>query len=1011
MNFKAVIFDLDGVVTQTALVHSKAWKAVFDEFLQSWSKENHLPFVPFSREYDYITYVDGKPRYEGVRSFLESRGISLPFGTPEDVPAVLTICGIGNRKNLAFNEILQREGVETFPSTVALLHKLRAEGIRVGVASSSKNCRNILEITGLAPLIETRVDGEVSAALGLKGKPNPDIFTTAADNLGISYDACVVVEDAISGVQAGKAGNFGLVLGIAREGNAEALYANGADIVVDDLEAFGFEKISEWFAKGLPHDNWTLSYHDYDPAKERSREALLSVGNGFFGTRGAMEEAGINEVNYPGTYMAGGYNKLSSTVAGREVWNEDFVNVTNWLPVTFAPEGGSRVDINHWKLLSVHRELSFRDGMLSKTMRIEDSQGNRFHVRSQRFASMDNPHLAALRYEITSENYTGSLRVMSLLNGNHINDGVSRYRDLNQRHLKPVNEWYYANFQHVEVETTQSCIRIAETARIELYHNGQPADGAFEGSCSDGVSELCSDVSVIPGDFITLEKFVCIEKYPAGKPDESQAEFVLNEIGSFDDLHQKSAIAWEDLWNRMDIQVTGDRLAQKLLRMHLYHLLCTTSPHNADLDFGIPARGLTGEAYRGHIFWDELYILPIYFMHLPEVAKSVLMYRYRRLGAAREYAAKHGYKGAMFPWQSGSTGEEETQLFHFNPLSGHWGDDHSSLQRHVSLAIAWNIIQYHHYTGDDDFMKQYGLEMLLEICRFWRSKATLNPETGRYSIDKVMGPDEFHEGYPGATEGGLRDNAYTNVMVAWMFRKTVALTESLQDGKTVKLLKKLKTTQEEFSEWMTVSSKLNLVISPEGIIAQYDGYFELDEIDWDYYRTKYGNIYRLDRILKAEGKSPDQYKVAKQADMLMLFYNLDPVNVTDIISSMGYDLPDDYIRKNLEYYLQRTSHGSTLSRVVHAYLATLIGKHELGWELYRDALTSDYNDIQGGTTAEGIHCGVMAGTVLIAMKAYAGLNLYGETPVLEPNLPVTWKSIAFTYTFKSDTHQINVTSV
>ncbi|HRZ49520.1 MAG TPA: beta-phosphoglucomutase family hydrolase, partial [Bacteroidales bacterium] len=981
MDFKAVIFDLDGVITQTALVHSKAWKSVFDDFLRRWSSEQQQAFEPFSKEHDYLTYVDGKPRYEGVRSFLESRGITLPYGSPEDLPDARTICGIGNRKNLAFNEILQNEGVETYPSTVALIHKLRTEGIRVGVASSSKNCRNILEITGLSPLIETRVDGEVSAALGLRGKPDPDIFTTAADNLGISYDACVVVEDAISGVTAARRGNFGLVLGIAREDNAEALYANGADIVVDDLENFGFEKMREWFEKGLPHDNWTISYHDYDPAKERSREALLSVGNGFFGTRGAMEEVLINDINYPGTYMAGCYNKLPSTVAGKEVWNEDFVNVTNWLPVTFATDDGDRVDPNTWKLLSIFRELSFRDGMLSRTMRVEDPGGNRFHIRSQRFASMENPRLAALRYEITSENYTGNIRIMSSLAGDHINDGVARYRDLNQQHLKPVNEWYYANFQHVEVETTQSALRIAQTARIELYQNGQPADGIFEGSCSDRVSALWSDVTVIPGDFITLEKFVFIDMYPAGEEQESQPEFVLNEISSFDGLHQESALAWESLWNRVDVQVSGDRLAQKLLRMHLYHLLCTTSPHNVNIDFGIPARGLTGEAYRGHIFWDELYILPIYFMNLPEVAKSVLMYRYRRLDAAREYARKYGYKGAMFPWQSGSTGEEETQLFHFNPLSGLWGDDHSSLQRHVSLAIAWNIIQYHHYTGDHDFMKQYGLEMLLEICRFWRSKATPNPDTGRYSIHKVMGPDEFHEGYPGAVEGGLRDNAYTNVMVAWMFRETAALSESLQDENTRKLFRTLKITRDEIAEWLDISAKLNLVISPDGIIAQYDGYFDLEEIDWEYYRGKYGNIYRLDRILKAEGKSPDQYKVAKQADMLMLFYNLDPLVVTDIISSMGYTLPEDYIRKNLEYYLQRTSHGSTLSRVVHAYLATLIGQDTLGWELYRDALTSDYDDVQGGTTAEGIHCGVMAGTVLIAVKAYAGLNLHGETPV------------------------------
>lgn len=1000
--FKAVIFDLDGVITRTALVHSKAWKEVFDEYLEQRHKSTGEPFTPFSRDHDYLHYVDGKPRYEGVRSFLESRGVSLPYGDPGDDLALETLCGIGNRKNKAFNEILSRDGVEVYATTVSLIHRLKEEGIRVGVASSSKNCRNILEITGLSPLIETRVDGEVSAVLGLKGKPEPDIFTTAADNLGVNYADCVVVEDAISGVQAARKGNFGLVLGIAREDNRESLYANGADIVLEDIGEDGFEKICVWFDTGLPYDNWTLQYRDYDPEKERSREALLSVGNGCFGTRGAMEEMGINTVNYPGTYMAGVYNKLASKVSGREVWNEDLVNVTNWLPVSFRINGGDWIDINQCTVISVYRELNFKDGLLTKIMEVQDPEGYRTKIRSCRFASMDNPHLAALQYEVSPINYNGILTIRSTLSGNHINDGVARYRDLNQHHLKPVNEWFFGNFQHVETETTQSGIRIAQTARLELLHNGKPSDSEFTGFCDEGISELHSELQVQEGDQIRLEKYLYIEQYPADQNPGSDPEHILNGIQSFESLHEASATLWSTLWEKMDIRITGDRLGQKLLRMHLYHLLCTTSPHNVNIDFGIPARGLTGEAYRGHIFWDELYILPLYAMHFPEVAKAVLMYRYRRLDAARAYARKCGYKGAMFPWQSGSTGEEETQLFHFNPLSGHWGDDHSSLQRHISLAIAYNIIQYHHVTADDQFMLEYGMEMLLEISRFWCSKAILNQSTGRYSIDKVMGPDEFHENYPGSEQGGLRDNAYTNLMVAWLFSRVNLLVASLGTPESELLIQQLGFSTKEIEHWEQVGLKLNLDISHDGIIAQYDGYFDLDEIDWEFYKKKYGNIYRLDRILKAEGKSPDQFKVSKQADTLMLFYNLDPDEVTTLLLRMGYELPEDYIRRNLEYYLQRTSHGSTLSRVVHAYLATLIGQDEMGWEMYRDALTSDYDDIQGGTTAEGIHCGVMAGTVLIAIKAYAGINLNSEKPVINPRLPFLWKSMEFSCTFRGE---------
>ncbi len=188
-------------------------------------------------------------------------------------------------------------------------------------------------------------------------------------------------------------------------------------------------------------------------------------------------------------------------------------------------------------------------------------------------------------------------------------------------------------------------------------------------------------------------------------------------------------------------------------------------------DASITARGLHGEAYRGHIFWDELFILPLYNIHFPKVAKSALLYRYHRLEAARKYAKEHGYEGAMFPWQSGSDGREETQVVHLNPLTGKWGPDFSSFQRHVSLAIAYNIWQYFHTTEDMDFMKDYGAEMFLEICRFWASKAQLDDKTGRYSIKNVMGPDEFHEKYPGSEEGGLKDNTYTNIMVVWTLSK------------------------------------------------------------------------------------------------------------------------------------------------------------------------------------------------------------------------------------------------
>lgn len=1008
--FDAVIFDLDGVITKTALVHSRAWKDMFDSYLTEREQKYNEKFVEFTHENDYLPYVDGKPRYQGVNSFLQSRGINIPFGETDDAPELETVCGLGNRKNIFFNKILENDGVEAYDSTVKLIHELIEKGIKVGVASSSKNCKVVLTAAKLLQYFETRVDGEVSAELGLKGKPEADIFTTAADNLGVAYDRAVVVEDAISGVQAGKKGNFGLVLGIAREENKQELLANGADIVVEDIEEIGFEGILKWFEEGKEEDNWSLTYHDYDTAKERSRESLLTVGNGYFGIRGAMEETVANKFNYPGTYMAGLYNTMVSKVADREIENEDFVNAINCIPFTFKIDNEEYLDINKTNIISIKRHLDFKSGLLRRELLVKDEKSRITLITSFRFVSMKDENLAAFEYKIEPQNYTAEITVKSSLSANHLNAGVARYMQLNQHHLDAVCEKSEDNMLFLAAKTTQSNILISANARINVYHEGFEQKVHYKNHSEKGVAAVEFSYQLAAKECLIVQKIVTLKQWQTA--DLSEAEdfgiLKLSKVYDFDHIIVDSAIEWRKIWQKVDIRIEGDRLTQKMLRLHLFHLMSTTSPHNEHLDFSIPARGLHGEAYRGHIFWDEMYILPIYFIHYKEIARSVLMYRYRRLDEARKYAAENGYKGAMFPWQSGSSGKEETQKYHLNPANGEWGDDHSCLQRHVSLAIAYNIIQYHHINKDDEFMIKYGAEMLIEICRFWESKAKLNPKTKRYSIDKVMGPDEFHEMYPNAKEGGLRDNAYTNVMTIWMFEKTISVIKSLGETKKDLLYKKLNFSENEIEHWKKIAKKLNLVISDEGIISQYDGYFDLKELDWEGYKKKYGNIYRMDRILKAENLSPDEYKVAKQADTLMLFYNLNADEVSGIISRLGYKLPYDYISRNLKYYLQRTSHGSTLSRVVHSYLANQINEKELGWSMFRDAVTSDYSDIQGGTTAEGIHTGVMAGTVWITLTTYAGVDLKGKLIKIKPNLPSLWKSIRFGFNFKGENYECKI---
>ena len=328
-------------------------------------------------------------------------------------------------------------------------------------------------------------------------------------------------------------------------------------------------------------------------------------------------------------------------------------------------------------------------------------------------------------------------------------------------------------------------------------------------------------------------------------------------------------------------------------------------------------------------------------------------------------------------------------------MTGNWDKDYSRLQRHVSLAVAYNIWLYWNNTHDKEYMEQYGAEILMEIARFWESAAAYDEESGRYSIDKVMGPDEFHETYPGTEEGGLKNNAYTNMMVVWLFEFIDQLKTIISEDALTSIMEKTETKQDDIALMDDIKTKLALDIDEDGIIGQYEGYFQLKEVDWDYYREKYGNIYRMDRILRAEGLSADDYKVAKQADTLMIFYNFSKEKVDDILSDLKYELAKNYLTKNLQYYLDRTSHGSTLSRVVHSQLAAMVGNDDLAWQLYQEALYSDYQDIQGGTTAEGIHAGVMAATIYITLTTFAGIDIRESKLHVNPHLPKQWTQIKF----------------
>ena len=1264
---EAFILDMDGVVTDTARMHAAAWKLTFDEFLEERARSSGERFVPFEQA-DYLRYVDGKPRCDGVASFLGSRGISLPRGTPDDGPEVRSVCGLGNRKNRTFLDRLEHEGAAAYGTTVDFIRDMRSRGRRFAIISASRNARTILEKAGLSALFEVVVDGNDASELGLMGKPAPDIFLEAANRLGAEVGRSAVIEDALAGVEAARSAGFGTVIGVNRGDQEDELRKHGADIVVRDLGeiraeeapakewlpsaldnvdrifkfllggtsavfldydgtltpivsepslatmsdrmrrilielsrncpisivsgrdldnvrtmvgldelmyvgSHGFEvrgpggsfhdqargepflpslaraeselrtavegtpgawierkkfavtmhyrnvepenvpelearfdgvakqhpdlrkaggkkvfellpnidwnkgrmvqsildmrhvngrramplyigddvtdedafraladtgvtivvsghpretaahyalkdvsevavfleRLSDLFEEQCAEGDWVLRYNGYDPDDEKLREALCTVGNGYFASRGAAPESRAGKYHYPGNYLAGIYNRLESVINDRTIVNESIVNVPNCLCMTFHIEGGEWFDVDAVEIENYRKELDMRNGVLDRIVLFTDKHGRRTRLRQRRFTSMEHPHILGLETVITPENWSGKMQVLSELDGGVKNSLVDRYQQLNNKHLEQiVSGSSGSDIVWMQAVTSQSQIRIAEAARTRVK-DGDDVLGARRSVVrgDDRIGHLI-DVPVRKGLPIHIEKICSIYSSKDRAISEPRLEAIkeVGRAGDFDHLLGEHRDIWDSLWARCMIRAETDEVMMtKILNLHLFHILQTVSMNTIDLDAGVPPRGLHGEAYRGLIMWDELFIFPFLNLRIPDITRSLLLYRFRRLPEALWAARQAGYKGAMYPWQSGSNGREEAQKLHLNPVSGKWIPDHSHLERHIGLAIAYNIWNYYQVSGDMDFMAFYGAEMLVEIARFWASKVQYNEGRDRYEILGVMGPDEFHERYPDADMPGINNNAYTNVMAAWMFARTIDALRLLPLAHRRDVWTDLRLSDDELARWDQISRRMYIPFHGDGIISQFDGFDKLEELDWEAYRKKYGNIHRLDRILKAEGDTPDRYQVSKQADVLMLFYLFSKDEMSDVLERSGYRLEKDTMRKTVDYYMKRTAHGSTLSRVVHAWVLSRTNR-EMSWNLFREALRSDISDIQGGTTHEGIHLGAMAGTVDILQRCYSGLETREGIIRFDPRLPAELTRLRFDIDYRH--HWINV---
>jgi trehalose/maltose hydrolase-like predicted phosphorylase len=775
-------------------------------------------------------------------------------------------------------------------------------------------------------------------------------------------------------------------------------------------------------ACGIPHpdgrgdaDTWVVVFDEYVPAQEGQRESLCTLANGYWGTRGAAEESVADDVHYPGTYFAGVYDEVDWVVDGVAMPDEEMVNAPNWLPMLLRLGGDDWFGLDSLgdaELLEFRQELDVRHGILTRNITVRDLQDRVTTLRSDRFVSQATPRLAAARVSLLPVDWSGPVTVRAGIDGRVVNANVPDHSPGTHRHLRPtVLREQTPDTMLLEVETARSHIRIAIAARTAVRLGDaelQPAR-SFEAHPDGSVAhEFTTDVAA--GVPLVIEKVVQVStsRDRAVLAPAKAAADGLALAASFDELLIAHAQAWERLWLEFAVEMQPAGEEALALHFNAFHVMQTLNAVDTDLDAGVPARGLHGEAYDGHVFWDELFVYPFITLRRPHLTAALLAYRHRRLGEARRSASLAGHTGAMFPWQSGMAGNDVTPGRLFNPLNQRWMPDNSSLQRHVGLAIAFSAWQFYESTGDIQFLLHEGGDLIVEIARFFASLAVYDPSRDRYSIDHVMGPDEYHDGYIDRPGEGVRDNVYTNVMTAWVLRKAIATAELLRRYPGGLAWKRLDILSGEPHEWERIARKLTVVFNDDGTLSQFDGYEALEPIDLGAYRRAHPWIGRLDLILNAEQDTTNRYQVSKQPDALMLLYLLSAEELRDLLAEMGYDLPADAVVRTVERYSATSTYGSTLSNVVHSWLEARRDR-ERSWGFLAQALRSDLDDIQLGTTRYGVHIGAMAGSVDIVTRCYVGLEMRDDRLWFHPLLPAEIDAVRFHLTYRDQALSVTVT--
>ncbi|MBL6455276.1 glycoside hydrolase family 65 protein [Belnapia sp. T6] len=726
-----------------------------------------------------------------------------------------------------------------------------------------------------------------------------------------------------------------------------------------------------------------LVFDHYDPADEARRESLMALGNGMLLVRASAPWASVEGTHYSGTYRAGCYDPLDQEVNGERLDCEVLVNLPNWLPLTFRIEGEAAwFSLDDAEILEYRHRLNMIAGIVTRDIDLRDRCGRRMRLIEHRLVSMARPELAALSLEVRPEGWSGRVEIRSAIDGGVVNAKVARFRPLDGRHLDILSTEAGADGLLLRARSRRSGTGIAVATRTRLAGGTVVARWTAE-DCTVVEEHLLCEVGPETGLVVEKLAAIIIGTDMAAMDAASAAREAIRAAPDFPALREAHAKAWCRLQDGVILAAERPDL-DRALRLGAFHLLQTVSPQAMPLGAGVPARGWQ-EAYHGQIFWDEIFVLPFLGLRFPDLARSLLLYRCRRLDTARAAARQHGLRGAMFPWRSATTGREETPKLQLNPLSGRWMPDHTRLQRHIGAAIAYNIWHYVLATGDEAFLAEHGAAVIIEVARFWASLARFDPLSGRWRIRGVVGPDEYHGAYPGAASPGIDDNAYTNVMAAWTLFRAQDVLDRLPAAQREIIRDDLGLGTEEPALWDRVARGLRLAFHENGVLAQFDGFDRLEPLDLQAMAEAHPGQ-RVDWVLEARSETADAYQAVKQADVVMLLHLLPGRELEEVLGRMGYHLGADQLRHTAAWYLARTTHDSSLSRIIWAGALARLDP-DASWCLFQEAMHPERDPSNASAAADGVHLGAMGGIYDVLQRHYLGFRVREDAIMLDPAPP------------------------